>query len=302
MYTPHTKETFSEKSKVIHGDRYDYSLVSYKNNRIKVKIICPIHGVFEQTPDAHLSGKGCRKCALSKMGRKKPDRIRSRYKGVGFDNTNKKWVASIFYNGEDHILGRFNDEEEAGMAYKNATIEIRNPQPIVDLDGEMWIKFIEKGCNYAVSNMGRIKSFNYQNMGFESLMTQRINGDGYLTISFRGGMVRVHTLMAKYFIGNKKEGHVVNHIDGHKRNNVLSNLEYITVRSNNYHSLYLKNGTVGVRMGGDGRYLAAITINGKNKILGRFINKEDAFSRFLEGLLQFGLKEDYDYVKALVSK
>ncbi len=57
-----TKE-FIKKAKLIHGGKYDYSLVDYKNNHVKIKIICPIHGEFEQTPNSHLSKKcGCRKC------------------------------------------------------------------------------------------------------------------------------------------------------------------------------------------------------------------------------------------------
>ncbi len=51
------------KAKKIHGDRYDYSLVQYKNNSIKIKIICSEHGIFEQAPYSHLSGRGCPKCA-----------------------------------------------------------------------------------------------------------------------------------------------------------------------------------------------------------------------------------------------
>lgn len=46
----------------MHNGKYDYSLVDYKNAKIKVKIICPKHGVFEQTPTCHLSGCGCPKC------------------------------------------------------------------------------------------------------------------------------------------------------------------------------------------------------------------------------------------------
>jgi len=56
---------FIEKAKAIHGDKYDYSLVEYKNARTKVKIICPIHGVFEQIPNDHLNGRGCKKCIIS---------------------------------------------------------------------------------------------------------------------------------------------------------------------------------------------------------------------------------------------
>lgn len=42
------------------GNEYDYSLVNYNGNKTKVKIICNIHGVFEQTPNNHLSK--CHKC------------------------------------------------------------------------------------------------------------------------------------------------------------------------------------------------------------------------------------------------
>jgi very-short-patch-repair endonuclease len=47
----------------IHNGKYDYSLVEYRNNGTKIKIICPIHGVFSQNASDHLSGSGCRKCA-----------------------------------------------------------------------------------------------------------------------------------------------------------------------------------------------------------------------------------------------
>jgi len=53
---------FIEKAKLIHNNTYDYSLVEYKNNKIKIKIICPKHGIFEQRPDAHILGQGCSKC------------------------------------------------------------------------------------------------------------------------------------------------------------------------------------------------------------------------------------------------
>ena len=57
-----TKEEFIEKAKFIHGDKYDYSKVGYINSTTKVCIICPKHGEFWQTPNAHLNGHGCKKC------------------------------------------------------------------------------------------------------------------------------------------------------------------------------------------------------------------------------------------------
>ena len=60
----YTTNDFIEKARKIHGDKYDYSKVEYKNNRTKVCIICPKHGEFWQTPKNHLKGQGCNKCAI----------------------------------------------------------------------------------------------------------------------------------------------------------------------------------------------------------------------------------------------
>ncbi len=61
-----TTETFIEKSKKIHGNKYNYSKVNYINNYTKVLIICPKHGEFSQTPNSHLTGNGCPLCKSSK--------------------------------------------------------------------------------------------------------------------------------------------------------------------------------------------------------------------------------------------
>ena len=57
-----TKEYFIEKSKEVHKNKYDYSKVDYKNYTTKVCIVCPEHGEFWQTPNAHLFGAGCPVC------------------------------------------------------------------------------------------------------------------------------------------------------------------------------------------------------------------------------------------------
>lgn len=64
-----TTDIFIKKAKEIHGDKYDYSLVDYKNAKTKVEIICPLHGKFEQIPYNHLSGKGCKECGHKENGR-----------------------------------------------------------------------------------------------------------------------------------------------------------------------------------------------------------------------------------------
>ena len=58
-----TKENFINKAKEVHHNKYDYSLVEYKNSKTKIKIICPKHGIFEQRPGMHLIGQGCPYCS-----------------------------------------------------------------------------------------------------------------------------------------------------------------------------------------------------------------------------------------------
>lgn len=71
-YLPCVKSALNKTSywinmaKEVHGDKYDYSLVDYKNTKSKVKIICPIHGVIKQSPFTHLKGSGCMKCGCVK--------------------------------------------------------------------------------------------------------------------------------------------------------------------------------------------------------------------------------------------
>jgi rubrerythrin len=62
-----TTEEFIRKAKEIHGDKYDYSKVKYKNSKEKVHIICPIHGKFWQTPDNHIHHQGCPFCKKDKL-------------------------------------------------------------------------------------------------------------------------------------------------------------------------------------------------------------------------------------------
>lgn len=61
---------FISRSKEIHSNKYDYSLVKYINHSTKVEIICKEHGTFKQTPNNHMiHKKGCHKCSriISKM-------------------------------------------------------------------------------------------------------------------------------------------------------------------------------------------------------------------------------------------
>lgn len=55
-------ESFEQKARKVHGDKYDYSKVEYRGATKEVTIICPVHGEFRQVATYHLNGCGCQKC------------------------------------------------------------------------------------------------------------------------------------------------------------------------------------------------------------------------------------------------
>jgi hypothetical protein len=59
---------FIKKSKLIHGDRFNYDKVEYKTNKTPVVITCPKlgHGDFIMKPNSHLGGSGCPICSESR--------------------------------------------------------------------------------------------------------------------------------------------------------------------------------------------------------------------------------------------
>jgi hypothetical protein len=66
-----TTQIFIEKAILIHGDKYDYSMVNYINTQRKAVFICELHGKFEQRPCYHLRGHGCKQCGMLASSHKK---------------------------------------------------------------------------------------------------------------------------------------------------------------------------------------------------------------------------------------
>lgn len=69
-------KNFIRKARAIHGSRYDYSRSVFKGSETKLKIICPEHGAFLQTPYVHTCPRlrcGCKKCGNSRSGTAKKD-------------------------------------------------------------------------------------------------------------------------------------------------------------------------------------------------------------------------------------
>ena len=108
-----TKEEFIKEARKVHGDKYDYSKIEYVNNATKVTIICPKHGhdEFWQTPNSHLQGHGCPKCANESNGERcrssKEDFIKKTRKEHGdkYDYSKVEYVncdTKVCINCRDH--------------------------------------------------------------------------------------------------------------------------------------------------------------------------------------------------------
>ena len=95
---------FINKSKNVHGDKYDYSRVEYLLSNTNVCIICTVHGEFYQTPSNHLSGKECIKCSYEK-------------RGVNLTSSNQKFITKA---QKKHG----NKYEYSRLKYVNAKIKV----------------------------------------------------------------------------------------------------------------------------------------------------------------------------------
>ncbi len=57
-------QNFITKSKIIHGDKYDYTDSVYIDCKTKININCYIHGQFKQLSTEHIRGRGCKICGI----------------------------------------------------------------------------------------------------------------------------------------------------------------------------------------------------------------------------------------------
>lgn len=118
----------------------------------------------------------------------------------------------------------------------------------MDCENEIWKDVIGYEGLYAVSNLGRIKSYDkivktkkldYIRKG--KILEQHAFCNGYLKTKLYNGSGKfwntpVHRLVATVFIENPNNYPIINHIDGDKTNNHIDNLEWCTQSHNNRHA------------------------------------------------------------------
>jgi hypothetical protein len=105
-----------------------------------------------------------------------------------------------------------------------------------NLDDELWKPVTINGQTYDkyfVSNLGRFK--NYKGI----IMTDyKPHSSGYIFVRVDINKYALHRIIASTFVDNLEPEiyNVVNHIDGNKINNSVSNLEWTTIKGNNIHN------------------------------------------------------------------
>lgn len=151
---------------------------------------------------------------------------------------------------------------------------------------------------YQASNLGRIRSLERMVQGRIGLRTQHerilkstVDFHGYCVVVLykdKPKRLKVHQVISITFLDHKPCGHklVVNHIDGDKTNNKLSNLEIVTQRENaNLKRFKSSSKYVGVNWyKRSDKWVAKIWINGKKKHLGYFTNEYDAHLAYEKAL------------------
>ena len=109
---------------------------------------------------------------------------------------------------------------------------------------EIWRDIEGYENRYQVSNLGNVKSLNYcGNTYTERILKPGKHHTGYLLVRLpsdnpdKPKNLLIHTLVAKAFIKNPDNKKLVNHKDGNKHNNTVSNLEWSTYKENRQHAI-----------------------------------------------------------------
>lgn len=115
------------------------------------------------------------------------------------------------------------------------------------IDNEIWRPVKGYEGLYQVSNLGRFKSLAHSTVSKngtlkkfgEKILSPSLSNNGYVRPVLMNGVVKKyykgHRLVAQAFLGDI-DGFDINHKDGNKQNNVVSNLEIVTRKENINHA------------------------------------------------------------------
>lgn len=139
---------------------------------------------------------------------------------------------------------------------------------------EIWKDIIGFEGLYKVSNLGNVFSIR-NNINLKKCFDKDKYHQVTLTVNGKSKSKRVHRLVIEAFEG--KSSLHVDHINGVKTDNRLSNLRYVTPRINNMHRTTMKRGFVGVKYYQElDKWSSSISIEGKFYYMGVYEDKEKA--------------------------
>lgn len=115
-------EDFERMSNLIHGNKYIY-LEYLRDNKEKVRIECPTHGIFKQPPSSHLAGHGCPKCAgqvfdFDKFKASSKKMNENKYKYTSFETRNGTAFVKIVCPVHGEFEQNANNHRQGGQCPK----------------------------------------------------------------------------------------------------------------------------------------------------------------------------------------
>lgn len=144
------------------------------------------------------------------------------------------------------------------------------------MEREIW-KVVEGYKKYSVSNLGNMR---YGERLLRKRLNLRYGKHGRFTISMYRPLKGVKTfkiafLVAQAFIGKRPDGLQINHIDGDRTNDRVSNLEYVTCKENIRHAIRL-----GLRPNGENMPFAKLKEEDVRHILNTYSGKPCEVNNF----------------------
>lgn len=243
---------FTKKSKNIFGEKFDYSLVNYKNKKDKIKLKCTIHNfVFEIEPKSHYYSNtgGCTECNNHNKINKK-NNIIIEYQKI-YNNLftfYKNELNKIYCNLCKNIFNfnlRKNIEDKiiCPNCIKNKEIIFKEKQQLIkntikmktilDFDEEIKKIKINGLEDFIISNKGKIFDKH------KKLMCCHKNQNGYITVRLHNNienkniLYRVHRLVCETYLEKINGKNIVDHINRIRDDNNIKNLRWVTIKENN---------------------------------------------------------------------
>lgn len=199
-----------------HNNFYDYSCVEFETVHDYVRILCPVHGFFEQKAYSHKQGKGCTDCSYENISKKKSKSIEQFIKDANRIHNNRYDYSSSDYKGKDIKLSvrcikhgpwmvtpgnHINNKSGCPDCYYEATTERQTgaKRPgIGGVSGKTLMNFVKDaikvhGEKYDYSSVDYVKSrkkivIKCNTHGeFEQLPSAHLQGQGCRLCSFENG-------------------------------------------------------------------------------------------------------------------